>query len=103
MRRLLKTISIAIVLMASSAGFVSCINNRMMTFEAETREMWQDICKSHGLEIETEPRPRRKHLDKADYIAEQKQAEIETFWTKRLGPLKSKSLCSTRSETVWEL
>jgi len=33
MRRLLKTISIAIVLMASSAGFVSCINNRMMTFE----------------------------------------------------------------------
>ena len=33
MRRLLKTISIAIVLMACSAGFVSCINNRMMTFE----------------------------------------------------------------------
>ena len=29
----MKTISIAIVLMASSAGFVSCINNRMMTFE----------------------------------------------------------------------
>ena len=35
MRRLLKTISIAIVLMASSAGFVSCINNRMMTFEGD--------------------------------------------------------------------
>ncbi|MBQ2176419.1 MAG: hypothetical protein II453_15600 [Alphaproteobacteria bacterium] len=33
MRRLLKTISIAIVLTACSAGFVSCINNRMMTFE----------------------------------------------------------------------
>lgn len=52
-------------------------NNRMMTFEATTREMWQEVCKEHGLEIETEPRPRRKHLDKADFIAEQKQAEIE--------------------------
>lgn len=68
-------------------------NNRMMTFEAETREMWQDICKSHGLEIETEPRPRRKHLDKADYIAEQKQAEIEKL--EALEAQKQKDLDNT--------
>ena len=33
MKRLLKIMSIAIVLVSSSVGFVSCINNRMMTFE----------------------------------------------------------------------
>lgn len=52
-------------------------NNRMMTVEAEFRGYWQETCKEHGLEIETEPRPRRKHLDKADYIAEQKQKELK--------------------------
>lgn len=52
-------------------------NNRKMTFDAMMRERWQEICKSHGLEIEKEPRPARKHLDKADYIAEQKQQEIQ--------------------------
>lgn len=33
MKRLLKIMTIAIVLVSSSVGFVSCINNRMMTFE----------------------------------------------------------------------
>ena len=33
MRRLLKLISIAIVLISSTVGFMSCINNRMMIFE----------------------------------------------------------------------
>lgn len=52
-------------------------NNRMITVEKEHREIWQKVCIEHGLEIETEPLPRRKHLNKADYIAEQKQKEID--------------------------
>ena len=33
MRRLLKIMSIAVVLVSSTVGFASCINSRMLTFE----------------------------------------------------------------------
>ena len=42
----------------------------------EMRARWQEICRSHGLEIETEPIRGRRHLEKMDYIAEQKLQEI---------------------------
>ena len=35
-------------------------NNRKMTFDAEMRIVWQNICKEHGLEIETIPLPKNK-------------------------------------------
>lgn len=44
-------------------------NNRKMAFDQMARGMWQDICKSHGLEIETEPLPnRRTHKKKYDFL-----------------------------------
>ena len=39
--------------------------------DSMAREQWQEICKSHGFDIETEPRPNVKHKDKAEYIADQ--------------------------------
>ena len=54
-------------------------NSRKMTFDAFFRERWQEICREHGLEIETEPLPRRKHLEKADYIAQKRQEELRAM------------------------
>ncbi len=50
-------------------------NNRKMTFDKMAREKWQEICKAHGFDIETEPRLNAKHKDKAEYIADQMAAE----------------------------
>lgn len=46
-------------------------NNRKITFDAWARGMWQEVCKAHGYEIETEPVPGRKHKDKAEFIYQQ--------------------------------
>lgn len=58
-------------------------NNRKMTFDAWARGQWQEIARSHGFQIETEPIKGRKHLsvdDKARELSvqarkEQQQAE----------------------------
>ncbi len=50
-------------------------NNRKITFDAMAREKWQEICKTHGFDIETEPRPNVKHKDKAEFIADQMEKE----------------------------
>lgn len=52
-------------------------NNRKMTFDAMAREMWQQICKEHGFDIETEVRPNMKHKNKGDFIANQINQQIE--------------------------
>lgn len=46
-------------------------NNRKMTFDNMMRAKWYEILKSHGLEIETEPLPRRKHMIKEKFIDSQ--------------------------------
>lgn len=51
-------------------------NNRKMTFDAMSRERWQEICKAQGIEVETQPRPSMRHKDKADYISGQLTAQI---------------------------
>lgn len=51
-------------------------NNRKMQFDAFARELWQEICKAHGLEIQAEPRPNARHKDKQEYIYSQMAAEI---------------------------
>lgn len=51
-------------------------NNRKIQFDMEMRARWQEICRSHGLEIETEPIRGRRHLEKMNFIAEQKISEI---------------------------
>ena len=52
-------------------------NNRKMTFDAMMREKWIEICKSHGIEVETEPRVNMRHKDKAEYVAERLQQDID--------------------------
>ena len=44
-------------------------NNRKMTFDAECRQLWLDIVKKQGLDLETEPAyGGRDYLEKQDYI-----------------------------------
>ena len=50
-------------------------NNRKITFDKMAREKWQEICKAHGFDIETDPRPNVKHKDKAEFIADQMEKE----------------------------
>lgn len=55
-------------------------NNRKMTFDKMMRGWFQDICIKHGLDIDIEPLPTRKHKTKEIYIDEQiqaKQGELE--------------------------
>lgn len=60
-------------------------NNRKMSFDREARAMWQEACRAHGLEIETEPVPDRRHQDKADYIRGQMSQEIDALTAQRDG------------------
>ena len=60
-------------------------NNRKMTFDREARAMWHEACRAHGLEIETEPVPDRRHQDKADYIRGQISQEIDSLTAQRDG------------------
>lgn len=64
---------------------VSRYNNRKMTFDREARDMWHEACRAHGLEIETEPVPDRRHQDKADYIRGQISQEIDALTAQRDG------------------
>lgn len=53
-------------------------NNRKITVDQEFRKIWQEVCIEHGLDIETEPRPGRKHKDTQDFIIDQQLQAIET-------------------------
>lgn len=49
-------------------------NNRKMTFDRLARHLWQEVCRSHGFEIETDPRPeRRRHKSVKDFKREQQE------------------------------
>lgn len=55
-------------------------NNRKMTLDRSLRQEWQNIAKSYGFEIETEPRVGIRHKEKEDFIDSQiakKQAELD--------------------------
>ena len=55
--------------MPTPAGQETRYNNRKMTYDAQVRKLWQSVCKSHGLDIETEPLPsHRHHKSTEDYI-----------------------------------
>ena len=52
-------------------------NNRKMTFDAKCRQLWLDIVKKHGLDLETEPvYGGRDYLEKNDYIRIKQQERI---------------------------
>lgn len=55
-------------------------NNRKMTFDSMMRGKWQEILKEHGLEIETDPLPRKRNMITEKYIDSkiaQKSEQIE--------------------------
>lgn len=53
-------------------------NNRKMTFDKMSRELWLDICKEHGLDLEREALPNGKHnRDKEDMIREKYEEAIK--------------------------
>ena len=56
------------VQMPTPAGQETRYNNRKMTYDAQVRRLWQSVCKSHGLDIETEPLPSHRHKSTEDYI-----------------------------------
>lgn len=53
-------------------------NNRKMSFDAMARGIWQETCREHGFDIETEARPGMRHKEKRDFIYDQMTAEIDT-------------------------
>lgn len=45
-------------------------NNRLMTYTAMCRDLWIDVCREHGIEVETVPSNLQQHgLDLAEYKA----------------------------------
>lgn len=55
-------------------------NNRKMTLDKQLRQEWQEIAKSYGFDIETEPRVGVRHKEKEQFIDDQiakKQSELE--------------------------
>lgn len=70
-------------------------NNRKMTFDSMMRDKWHEILKSHGLEIETEPLPRRKNMIKEKFIDSQIAQKSE-----QVGKLE-KQLEKLESQIEW--
>ena len=52
-------------------------NNRKMTFDAQMRDKWLDICEARGLKLDREPVPGMRHKDKADFIRDKLAQEIQ--------------------------
>lgn len=53
-------------------------NNRKMTFDAKCRQMFLNICKAHGIEVDMEPvYGGNSYLEKADYIISKLREEKE--------------------------
>lgn len=55
-------------------------NNRKMTLDKHLRQKWQEIAKSYGFDIETEPRVGVRHKEKEEFIDDQiakKQSELD--------------------------
>lgn len=52
-------------------------NNRKMTYDAAMREKWQEILKDHDLQIEMDPLPAKRHLDREDFIDQQIKLKSE--------------------------
>ena len=66
-------------------------NNRKMSFDAECRKMFLEICKEHGLEIDMEPvYGGKSYLEKADYIV-QKLRDENAKLTKENAELKTEN------------
>ena len=58
-------------------------NNRKMTFDREMRDFWQRVCKSHGLEIETEPASGKRHLATVEYKVQEAERQLVNITDER--------------------
>ena len=58
-------------------GPESRYHNRKILFDQIVREMWQETCRDHGLQIETEPLPSRRHKGTEEYIDDQIATKVE--------------------------
>ena len=71
-------------------------NNRKMVFDRWCRELWLDICKEKGLDLERDPLPNGRHnKDKEDMIREKYEAMIEAA---RVAEATEKQLSARNSE-----
>ncbi len=67
-------------------------NNRKMSFDAECRNLFMDVCKRHGLEIEEEPiYGGQKYKEKQEYIIEKLNADIRDLTEKYEATLSQNS------------
>lgn len=58
-------------------------NNRKMSYDAECRKLFLEICKKHGIEIEEEPiYGGKKYLEKQEYIIKKINANYEELKAK---------------------
>ena len=58
-------------------------NNRKMSYDAECRKLFIEICKKHGIEIEEEPiYGGKKYLEKQEYIIEKLNADYKDLQEK---------------------
>lgn len=57
--------------------------NATVDFLADLRALWYEVCKGHGYEIDTTPRPHARHVKTADYITARLQADISTLEAER--------------------
>ena len=52
-------------------------NNRKMTFDKMSRELWLDVCHEHGLDIERVPVPNGKHNREKEEMIRDKYEEMQ--------------------------
>lgn len=54
-------------------------NNRKMTFTNHCRQIWIDVCRDMGLEIDTTPCGRTEHLSQIDYKVHKAQERLTKY------------------------
>ena len=73
-------------------------NNRKMSFDAECRRMFLEICKKHGLDIDMEPvYGGKSYLEKADFIVQKLRDENERL-AKEKGNITGRKRISSYEE-----
>lgn len=81
-------------------------NSRKMTFDKECRRTWQDVCKRHGLFIETEPPSKKtEHLPMLEYKVSQEEKKLESLESQlqNLEALKQQKLLELQSiQSRWD-
>jgi hypothetical protein len=76
-------------------------NNRKMNFDDLVRRTWQAVCREHGLDIETEPLPTKKHKTVAEYkdvMLSEEVSRLEAQISRLRGQIDDLSDVKTQTE-----